>query len=126
MTTEEKIRVMQAAVDGKRIQLRRNGVGTWIDVCSSGDLHWDWHNMDYRVTPEPKLRPFTKEELLKILELHDRWFVSKDSGNMVRILSIQKRPNGTYVELGDDGYVSLEGLLECFTFENGEPCGVYE
>lgn len=46
-TTQEKIAVMQAHVDGKKIQIYSNG--SWSE---SYDPRWNWTDFDYRVAPE--------------------------------------------------------------------------
>ena len=56
--TKEAIRVMQAYVDGKEVELR---VGdewkrTFIPL-------WQWHTDDYRRKPTAKLRPWTADEV---------------------------------------------------------------
>ena len=66
MTTkslDEMIAVMQAARDGKRIEclyLRRSD-SEWIHV--QAHPLWNWEMFDYRVKPEPKLRPWKPEEV---------------------------------------------------------------
>lgn len=52
MTTEEKIAVMQAEVDGKKIELRNKKGGDW--VITDQPLEWDWWTYDYRVAKEPR------------------------------------------------------------------------
>jgi len=49
-TTQEKIAVMQACVDGKEIQLGMNDV--WVDAVSNP--RWNWADYDYRVKVEKK------------------------------------------------------------------------
>lgn len=51
MTTEEKIKVMQAFVDGKQIQCKWKSCGDWHNVVVP-DPTWDWERWDYRVKPE--------------------------------------------------------------------------
>lgn len=54
MTTEEKIAVMQAYVDGKTIQSIWNG--DWADVTEPPI--WNWRDNQYRIKPEEKYRPY--------------------------------------------------------------------
>ena len=56
MTTEEKIAVMQAYVEGKKIQVRSCGYDLWRDCIYEPD--WDWVSCDYRVKPEAQYRPY--------------------------------------------------------------------
>lgn len=48
-TTQEKIAVMQAHVDGKTIQVYGNGSWCWSDTY---DPRWNWTDFTYRVAPE--------------------------------------------------------------------------
>lgn len=48
-TLQEKIAVMQAAADGKQIELWA-GAG-WMNVTTA---EWNWASCDYRVKPEPR------------------------------------------------------------------------
>ena len=50
--TEEKIAVMQAEVDGKKIQIKSSNGADWIST--NQPLTWDWWSYDYRVKPEPR------------------------------------------------------------------------
>jgi len=55
MNYDQMIAVLQAAKEGKAIQMRakvnRLG-GAWWDVA---DPFWDFHTCDYRVKPEPRV-----------------------------------------------------------------------
>lgn len=52
-TTQEKIAIMQAYVDGKKIESLsyNNNDARWMDVT---DPAWSWINNDYRVKKEKK------------------------------------------------------------------------
>jgi len=61
-STEEKIKVMQAYVDGERVE--------WVHVCSrdwSEDSNplWNWNDFKYRIMP--KAKEMTVEEIEKQL-----------------------------------------------------------
>ena len=47
-TTQEKIAVMQAHVDGKPIQVCSNACD-WMEASIP---HWNWRDFNYRVAPE--------------------------------------------------------------------------
>ena len=52
--------------NGKTIQWRRRDQSEWFDIepaCTATILSWDWSTFDYRVKPEPKLRPWTADEV---------------------------------------------------------------
>lgn len=73
MTTEEKIKVMQAHLDGKLIQICDNFQNNFRD-CSVP--LWNWVNNDYRIKPEPKYRPYESTE--EMIEDFVKRFVHKD------------------------------------------------
>jgi len=57
---------MIAWADGKSIQYRQRDQSEWFDIepaCTATILSWDWDEFDYRVKPEPKLRPWTEDEV---------------------------------------------------------------
>jgi hypothetical protein len=53
MNTKEKIAVMEAFLDGKRIQFKF-GAADWLDWNSEHEPDWAWHRVDYRIKPEPR------------------------------------------------------------------------
>jgi len=61
-TTKEKIAVMQAYVNGEKLEILLPSMG-WDEWRAVGEPHWDWQNIDYRIKPEPKLRPWNPEEV---------------------------------------------------------------
>ena len=57
--TKEAIRIMQAFVDGKDIQLKDcNEV--WIEIT---DPSWNFNSKKYRIKPTATLRPWTADEV---------------------------------------------------------------
>lgn len=58
--------VMLGWVDGKNIQYKRKKENAWIDIEQAPKrttFYWGWYEFDYRVKPEPKLRPWTEDEV---------------------------------------------------------------
>lgn len=49
--TKQAIEVMQAYVDGRKIEYRHKASDEWITVAIL--TSWDWKNWDYRAKPEP-------------------------------------------------------------------------
>jgi len=49
-TLNEKIEIMQAALDGESIDVQDDG---WITVGDPMLLDWNWERAKYRVTPKP-------------------------------------------------------------------------
>lgn len=67
MTTKEKIAVMQAYVDGKKIQFARKNKEDWEDY-STGEPLWAWSMFDYRIKPEEeKPKRMTNRQLAEWL-----------------------------------------------------------
>ncbi len=65
-TTKEKIEVMQAFVDGKTVEVGRRSIRKgleWIELPQSEEPFWHWQDSDYRIKPEPELRPWKPEEV---------------------------------------------------------------
>ena len=59
--TIEAIRVMQAYVDGKEVEVK--GVLTGSVWMPAGVPYWNWQMIDYRIKPTPVLRPWTADEV---------------------------------------------------------------
>jgi hypothetical protein len=53
--TKEAIKVMQAFVDGKKIEITNNSTepNTWTDFYDDSPT-WNWYVFSYRIKPEPK------------------------------------------------------------------------
>jgi len=53
MDTKEKIKVMQAYLEGKTIQFRLWKEDDFTDWGSDAEPQWNWGAVEYRVKPEP-------------------------------------------------------------------------
>lgn len=126
--------ILQAFAEGKTIVTRRkpttdnNGVTKdgWFefnDWTEMKELEY-WVNVDYRIKPEPKYRPFKDaEECWTEMEKHQPfgWVKSKEDGSRSLI---------TYIVA--DGEVSIDGIggfvldeiMEHYTFADGIPFGI--
>jgi hypothetical protein len=59
--TKEAIRVMQAFVDGKEVEVMGLLAGSvWMSASVPG---WNWTLMEYRIKPTATLRPWTADEV---------------------------------------------------------------
>lgn len=119
MTHDEMIAVIQAHQQGRQLQYDTRG--EWFDV--QGDPIFNFAAHDYRIKPEPKLRPWKAEEGVgKIVR-------SKKKGNIGLILGwnneekmfINPREFGSIDKLQSPQY-----LLETCVQLDGSPCGVEE
>lgn len=52
MNTRNKIKVMKASVDGKKIQCKTRGneARGWSLICEP--IGWNWESIDYRIKPQ--------------------------------------------------------------------------
>jgi hypothetical protein len=79
--TKEAIKVMQAFVDGKELEVRE--VDEWRRTFIP---LWQWHTNDYRIKPTPTLRPWNADEvplwawMRRKQDVTHRWVVI-DTGN---------------------------------------------
>ena len=111
--TKEAIRVMQAYVDGKEVEVQRLLAGScWIPA---GAPCWDWLNGNYRIKPTAKLRPWTADEV--------------PLGAQVRSKSYHPDHRSMIIQSGNS--MTREGWLTCYehSTDGGKtwlPCGVLE
>lgn len=122
-TLQDMLNVMTAFKVGAKIQARdKNGEHGWMSATTP---IWDWDTWIYRVAPQPKLRPYTGEELTKlcgtnIIETSDNFRATVIGVNVLR---------GT-VAIVDDTMdiceVVAQTLLDYYTTEDLQPIGVEE
>lgn len=129
-TTKEKIKVMQAFVDGKKIEHMMvphdlYAGGPW---GPTGDLPyeplWDWVNYDYRIANKPKLRPWKPEEVPVLAMLRP-----KGAAGFRRDTICSVTPDG-YIYIGN-GYIELTKVVDTLEHSTDggktwQPCGVLE
>lgn len=132
--TKERIAVMQAYVDGKQIQGMCSD-GKWVDVPEPS---WSI-NGNFRITPEPKYRPFKDadecwQEMLK----HQPFGWVKEKGNKpsYRLLACISENTEAPVCFASYGSANrgvvihsssrFGKMFNAFTFADGAPFGVKE
>lgn len=124
--TAERIKIMQAYVDGKRIQYAEDDTDVWHNIDEP-----DWYsNYEYRIKPEPKYRPFKDvEECWQEMQKHQPfgWVKSKRRKdcfiNIVQLHSISSETVANFTFTTVNG---SKTLLEGYTFADGAPFGVKE
>lgn len=113
---ENNIAALRAAHAGKPIQCRQlNAISPeWVDLLVKPSFRMDvWK---YRPKPEPKLRPWTRDEvpLGKVI-------VSKLTRSRFLLLAVES--SGRCIRT-INGYDTPEEMLEYGEMEDGGPCGV--
>lgn len=126
---------LQAFAEGKIIETRRkptadnNGVTKdgWFefnDWTEMKELEY-WINVDYRIKPEPKYRPFKDtKECWQEMQKHQPfgWIKGKEGEHHSLITSIIANEEEVYIN-GISGFV-LDEIMEHYTFADGLPFGV--
>jgi len=83
--TKEAIRVMQAFVDGKKVESMYDG--KWASVTVP---RWSWDDTQYRIKPTPILRPWTSDEvplgawIRTLINPANRWVITYTANELVR------------------------------------------
>lgn len=124
--TAERINVMQAYVDGKNIQWAYNSTDIWHDT----DYPYWKPNVNYRIKPEPKYRPFNNadecwQEMLKHQPFG--WVRNKfnHNGVIATIICLDSRKEFRIHTNFNHGNTS-EDMINSFIFADGAPFGVKE
>lgn len=127
--TAERIKIMQAFVDGKQIQYKEYD-GKWKDVK---DPIWSCDN-EYRIKPEPKYRPFANiDECWQEMQKHQPFgWVKKTCGNC-NFLHIMELYSTGIVINSVDNFGCFKNLIKTYnvafvetTFADGTPFGIKE
>lgn len=122
--TAERIKVLQAFVDGKAIEERRISFDytEWVD---NNNPEWRWDKFDYRIKPE--YRPFANaEECWNEMKKHKPFGWIKCKEGYFNIVYV----NNFYVGLADnDGsriLLASKNSYQDNTFADGTPFGISE
>ena len=120
--------IMQAFAEGRVIECR-----TKPSVVECSDIPNDWtetkeieflNNIEYRIKPEVKFRPFANvEECWTEMKKHQPfgWVRDKKDGYYVLITAVD---NGDYMSLSGNSGWSFYSLMKDYTFADGTPFGV--
>lgn len=131
---EEFYPILQAFAEGKTIETRRkpttdnNGVTKdgWFefnDWTEMKELEY-WVNVEYRIKPEPKYRPFKDaEECWAEMQKHQPfgWVKDKKDGHHALITAVDDDTCG--MSLNGNAAWSLSGIMDLFTFADGTTFG---
>ena len=121
--TVERIKVMQAFVNGKAIEERRISFDhtEWVD---NNNPEWRWDKFDYRIKPESKYRPFNNaRECWEEMQKHQPFGWISNGELLFNIISIGA---GITIHncISNCGY-SFKSAVS-LTFADGTPFGVLE
>ena len=136
MTREEikrRVELYSALADGKTIQVQNPNGGEWFDV-KIGTLRSISEELNYRIKPEPKYRPFkTQEECWNEMLKHQPFGWIKDDYKYIHITSVFKDEIECTPDEDDDS--NLHACIikftsvyneQGYTFADGEPFGIKE
>lgn len=128
--------ILQAFAEGKTIETRRKPTADNNGVTKDGWYEFNcwtemkeleyWVNVEYRIKPEPKYRPFKDaeecwEEMLKHQPFG--WVKSKEDGSRSLITLIISEEN---IDINCIGGFTLDIIMKRFTFDDGEVFGILE
>lgn len=122
MTTSEKIAVMKASEEGKNIQIFDISSNKWVDL-ENLTIAWDWMHNAYRIKPEPKLRPYTFEELCEAIVKHGGYVQDKIS-EYVYLISFIRGNEVMYVNGITEEFEKL--AEHNIWLDDKSPCGIME
>lgn len=120
--TAERIKIMQAFVDGKQIEFK-DCMGRWCEVKNP---LWNWDSeRKYRIKPEPKYRPFANvDECWQEIQKHQPFgWIKYETDN---VYSFIVKVDKDYVYLAVNEYWSFDIILKKYTFADGTPFGIKE
>lgn len=128
--------ILQAFAEGKTIVTRRkpttdnNGVTKdgWFefnDWTEMKELEY-WVNVDYRIKPEPKYRPFANAEecWTEMLKHNPFGWVKDCKGSKFVIGTMDSSDSSIFVS--DEGAFYFGEMFEKFKFADGTPFGIKE
>lgn len=144
--TKELIAVMQAYVDGKKIEIFDESADEWIDLEYPV---WNWYNNVYRIKPESSYRPFRNaeecwQEMLEhvpfgwITDNEPQNGAPHDGGQAILIVCVhdvvvsvspyfEEDENGNIQRnTVTDGHSTYEQALKNYWFMDGTPFGIKE
>lgn len=118
--------IMQAFAEGKVIESRTKPSavkGTYVpnEWTEMKEIEY-WNNIEYRVKPEPKYRPFKDaEECWNEMQKHQPFGWVKST--LFKDLALVNRVTTLYVEINRD-IIDYKDALEKFTFADDNNFGV--
>lgn len=118
--TKQRIAVMQAYVDDKKIEIFDESADEWIDIEYPV---WNWYNNVYRIKPESSYRPFRNAEECWQEMLKHQPFGIMSSKNRKDYMSFRSLIDEGCDFCGYEGE-SFESAFDDIQFADGTPFGV--
>lgn len=119
MSTEEKIEIMQAYLDGKTIQVENED--GWVDIKDHEPL-WTWQTNRYRI--KPSARPYTMAEMNKAALKHGGYIYQQEESvwlvGGIRVNGVISSDDSTYFTYNELAELDYRWL------DDDSPCGVME
>lgn len=112
MTTEEKIKVMQGFIDGKKIEISSLRNDDWFDFLLD-EPAWNWETNRYRIKEEPKYIPYSYEDDLLGMKVESKEFSDK-------FLITYQNNKKVWIE---GSFCTYQELLDRYKKLDGTPCG---
>lgn len=121
--TAERIKIMQAYVDGKRIQYAEDDTDVWHNIDEP-----DWYSdYEYRIKPEPRYRSFKNtEECWKEMLKHQPfgWIKSKSDGHYSMVTVVDAAEDMKSIAISGNHIWDFDGTMRKYTFADGTPFGI--
>lgn len=120
--TIERIKVMQAYINGEKVQYKKNS-GKWADIEEP-----IWNNLiKYRIKPESKYRPFKdRQECWQEMQKHKPFGWIADIDSCRYILAVGEGSVVFKSFNSSDFCKSFDEVMDTYTFADGTPFGVKE
>ena len=128
MTKEEAKRraeLYSALAEGKTIQVQNPNGGEWFDVKIE-TLRSICEELNYRIKPEPKYRPFKNQEECWVEMLKHQpfgWIRNNETQRLCNIGSIGRNNYGVVI---DNSILYLDLAFNTCNFVDGTPFGIKE
>lgn len=117
---------MKAAEKGEKIEVKiKNREGEKWHHCEAPAWNWDWTTYEYRVKPQPTLRPYKDAaEFIRYARIHG-FYMTRKAKQDAYVLATFVTPEG--VKNDEGGYDSFANLItKGYMWADGTPCGIEE
>lgn len=115
MKLQEMVRVIEAFIDRKHIEVKTIGDDYWLDCFTP---IWDFYRYEYRIKPQPEYVPFTWEDRDLF---RDKWIRLKNAENEHKINFIGSSDNVSCSNWKEP--MTLIDLFKSHEFIDGTPFG---